>query len=60
MERFMLPRLPLKILARDVGADWPRRWRQVCACAWRILSEIALLAISLLLFAWNILNVRFV
>jgi hypothetical protein len=28
--------------------------------AWRILNETALLAIYLLLFAWNILNVRFV
>jgi hypothetical protein len=30
------------------------------ARAWRILSETALLAIYLLLFVWNILNVRFV
>ena len=34
--------------------------RLIRARAWRILNETALLAIYLLLFAWNILNVRFV
>ena len=36
------------------------RSRLIRARAWRILNETALLAIYLLLFAWNILNVRFV
>jgi hypothetical protein len=36
------------------------RSRLIRARAWRILSETAPLAIYLLLFAWNILNVRFV
>jgi len=36
------------------------RSRQIRARAWRTLSENALLPIYLLLFAWNILNVRFV
>ena len=34
--------------------------RLIRARAWPILSETALLAIYLLLFAWNILNVRLV
>jgi len=36
------------------------RSRLIRARAWRILSGTALLAIYLLLFAWNILNVRFI
>ena len=36
------------------------RSRLIRARARRILNETALLAIYLLLFAWNILNVRFV
>jgi hypothetical protein len=36
------------------------RHRLIRGRAWRILSETALLVIYLLLFAWNILNVRFV